>query len=69
MPLIGTDGMNAEANLTFDTSTLDIKGGLSLGAAGELTITESSDDITIKNTVSLIKILFSMLMTVEAIQK
>ena len=56
----GTDAFEGEANLTFDGSTLDIKGGLSLGAAGELTITESSDDITIKNTVSDKDIIFKV---------
>ena len=39
--------------------TTDVK-SLSLGTAGELTITESSDDITIKNTVSDKDIIFNV---------
>ena len=55
-----TTELDAESNLKFDGSTLTITGGLSLGAAGELTVTESSDDITFKNTVSDKDLIFNV---------
>ena len=57
----GATIVNTDANtLTITEATTSIVGGLAVGSAGELTITESSDDITIKNTVSDKDIIFNI---------
>jgi hypothetical protein len=57
----GATIVNTDANtLTITEATTSIVGGLAVGSAGELTITESSDDITLKNTVSDKDIIFNV---------
>jgi hypothetical protein len=48
----GADTFQGETQLQYDGSNLKVVGGLQVGGGLEFTITESSDDITLSNTVN-----------------
>jgi len=56
----GANAMQGESGLLYDGSDLKVYGGLQVGAGLEFTIAESSDDITLTNTVSDKDIIFKI---------